>query len=62
MLEASFFSDVIDFRLEQVIIPSWLCFRSSRPLRVYDDYYFHVYGWMAESNVDAQLLYGGNNK
>jgi hypothetical protein len=25
MLEAGFFSDVIGFRLEQVIIPSWLC-------------------------------------
>jgi len=25
MLEASFFSDVISFHLEQVIIPSWLC-------------------------------------
>jgi hypothetical protein len=56
MLEASFFSDVIGFRLEQVIIPSWLCFKSSRPPRVHDDYYLYVYGLMAVKGVDAQLV------
>jgi len=43
MLEAGFFSDVIDFRLEQVVTPGGFRFRSSSPRRVYVDYYFYVY-------------------
>jgi len=46
MLEAVFFSDVINFRLEQVV-PRGFRFRSSSPSRVYVDYYFYVYGRMA---------------
>ena len=42
MLGAGSVSDVIDFRLEQVITPRLFRFRSSRPPRVYDDYYFFV--------------------
>jgi len=36
-------SYVINFRVDLVIIPRWLCFRSSCLPRVYVDYYF--YGW-----------------
>jgi hypothetical protein len=38
----SSFSCVVNFRLEQVITPSLVRFRSSRPPRAYDDYYFYV--------------------
>jgi len=40
MLEAVFFSDVINSRLETVIIPRGFRFRSSCLRRVYVDYYF----------------------
>ncbi len=36
------FSDAINLRLEQVIIPRCFRFRSSCMCRVYADYYFHV--------------------
>jgi hypothetical protein len=36
-------SDVINFRLEQVITPSQIRFRSSSQPRVYVDYYFLVW-------------------
>jgi len=47
MLEVGFFSDVINFRLEQAIIPRCFRFRSSSLRRVYVDYYFYVVGvWL----------------
>jgi len=46
MLEASFFSDVINFRLESVIIPSSFLLRSSGLCLVFVDYYFYVGCWL----------------
>ena len=49
--------DVIDFRLESVIIPRCFRFRSSSLHRVYDDYYFHVYGRLAVWSMRSDRLH-----
>ncbi len=45
--EAASVSDVIKFRLEQVITPRLALLRSSRQSRVYVDYYFYAYRQLA---------------
>jgi len=56
-------SGVINFRLEQVIIPRRIsAFRSSSLSRMYADYYFCVDGLFDCVGVDAQLFYSVINK